>query len=201
MIFDLLTWAIVLLGGAMLVAGGLVLRGGTDGEREDERGLEGARDEARRASAEATKMRTLIERLGYEHEAERLALEAQVDELRAELAAKTTELAVETELARELEASLTATRAALHAAEAPRKDAEKAARAPEPPKAAAPKPLPPPDPAAQARLGELERTLELATSERDAAKEKIASLERLVEGVRARSRDLVKEIAELKSTT
>ena len=199
--FDGVTWLLLLVGGVFLVAGGFVVRGpARPEERAPEHDAEAAREAETRTTDDAARLRNAIERMGYEHEAEQQSLEKQVEELRAELEKKSADLAVEAQLAREMETSLESTRAALRAAETARKDAEKArdeafARGKEAPKATAPKPAPV-DAVARARLADVERALAQATIERDAATQKNEALERLVEGVRARSRALAKELEE-----
>ena len=50
----------------------------------------------------------------------------------------------------------------------------------------------------QSEVTEAQKKLKTATEERDAARSKVEALERLVEGVRARSRELTEELKTLK---
>lgn len=205
MIFDPMTWLMLAGGALMLVIGGALLRGGPGGRDEvAEKATTAAQDEADARGAEAAKLRATIERVGYEHQAALEAQERHTDEARGELDKAREELAAERTLAREMEKSLNEVRDALHAAEAARKEADQAREEAEkrPPtdtrRPMAPKAPAPDEAAAKARLADVERALAQATSEREAARQKVEALERLVEGVRARSRDLAKELEALK---
>lgn len=204
MIFDPLTWLLLAGGALLLVVGGALLRGGGR-DPIAEQAARAAQEEADARGAEAAKLRAMIERVGYEHQAAVEAQERQTDEARAELEKAHAELEVERGLAREMEKSLEDVRASLHAAETARKEAEaareeaeKARVTSETKRPMAPKAPSPDEAATKARLADLERALSQASTEREAARQKVEAMERLVEGVRARSRELAKELEALK---
>lgn len=113
------------------------------------------------------------------------------------------DLKAEQQLSKQMEASLAEVRAALKKAQEETKSLETKLKAAED-RARATSPKPPPvvgakaDPKVEAELAATKSSLATVTQERDQARLKVEALERLVEGVRLRSKELTQELKELK---
>ncbi len=167
------------------------------GEHEASAALQAREAELQSREAGWTQRLAAAERVAQEakEESERLVsevmaednlvrqMEASIEELRAELASTQDELhqARQATLAAEERARTALKSAAVTARPVEARGADNTALV-----------------SARAELAELRRSLEAAVKDRDGAKAKVEALERLVEGVRARSRELASELNRLK---
>ncbi|MCU0684110.1 MAG: hypothetical protein MUF34_18025 [Polyangiaceae bacterium] len=191
----------------------------TQAELEEARGryqaLERAQGDLERALADAKRREHEATTALQSREAEwvqRLAAAERVaQEAKEESERLVSEVMAEDNLVRQMETSLEELRAELASTQDELHQARQSTLAAEDRARAALKSVPavrPPEPgrgsdgtalaSARAELAELRRSLEATVKERDAAKAKVEALERLVEGVRARSRELAGELNRLK---
>jgi chromosome segregation ATPase len=186
------------IGGAILLAGGGALlrpsvprakleelEGNVRGQEEQtarlHRALDAAKKELEEAQKETGRIKAALDRAAADIESEKASLKKELATAKADLDRVEGDLFAERKLAEQMEASLTLVRTALMEAKA-------AAEA-----------RPAIDPAVVAELETTKAELAKVTEDRDAARSKVEALERLVEGVRLRSRELTKELNELKA--
>jgi chromosome segregation ATPase len=195
------------------------LRSETDEARGRQQALQRANEEFERAVGDAKRreQEATFALQGREAEwAQRLAAAERVaQEAKEESERLVSEVMAEDNLVRQMEASLeelraelVSTQSELHQARQAALAAEERARAAGRGAAASARPPEGPRPAdgaaltaARAELVELRRSLESLAKERDGWKAKVEALERLVEGVRARSRELASELNRLKGAS
>jgi hypothetical protein len=133
------------------------------------------------SSANSTKEAQRIEMVEQRQRSERQVqgAQAEIQRLSGELDAEKSRVAASETAAKELRSKLTSTEDELRRSKAHASD----------PKAMV---------ALQSEVTEAQKKLKVATDERDASRSKVEALERLVEGVRARSRELSEELKALK---
>lgn len=181
-----------------------------------------AEEKLAKAREEITSLRGAIERSGWQAAKESDDLERQLKEAKAEVERLVHELMNEQQMSERHETAFNELRTLLHAAQEEARDArtavetatqqakaaeERARVAEERAKTAArraPEPIAPKkdDPAlvaARNELAETKKVLTTTTEERDTARARVEALERLVEGVRARSKELARELSELRA--
>jgi chromosome segregation ATPase len=186
------------LGAAFLTAGGAFLRAALGNGRLFGPPRNSETDTLQRlahAEAELAALRDELTQTIAAREAHRIEMveqrqrsERQVQGAQAEIQRLAAELEAEKGRSKSSEDEAKAARAKLTQAEEEQKRARPAAPAPDP-KAIA---------ALQSEVGELQKKLKATNDERDVARGKAEALERLVEGVRARSRELAAELKALK---
>ena len=133
------------------------------------------------AAANSTKEAQRIEMVEQRQRSERQVqgAQAEIQRLSEELEAEKSRVAASDSTTKELRTKLAGTEEELRRSKAHASD----------PKALV---------SLQSEVTEAQRKLKTATEERDAARSKVEALERLVEGVRARSRELTEELKTLK---
>jgi chromosome segregation protein len=230
MTVETVTWLYASLGASLFVLGGVALRSmAVVRARQDSTRMRGELEQARERLQTAERSREEIERAGAEarrreHEAaaalqsreaewtQRLAAAERVaQEAKEESERLVSEVMAEDNLVRQMEASLEELRSELASTQDELNQARQATLAAEERARTAQRGVPRPPggggadgtalASARAELAELRRSLEAAVKERDAAKAKVEALERLVEGVRARSRELASELNRIKGAT
>jgi DNA repair exonuclease SbcCD ATPase subunit len=192
------------LGAALLTAGGAFLRAafaeGVKGAGPRPIGDDGdSSDRLVRAEGELAELRDELAQSNSVKEAQRIEMveqrqrsERQVQGAQAEIQRLASEVDAERARSKAAEEELKELKTKLSALE---EEAKK-------PRSARP---PPPDAKATAALegqvADLQKKLKAASDEKDAARAKSEALERLVEGVRARSRELAEELKALKEAS
>ena len=186
------------LGATFLTAGGAFLRAAFANGRLFGQGRTSETDTLQRlahAEAELAAMRDELTQTNSAREAQRIEMveqrqrsERQVQGAQAEIQRLAAEVEAEKGRSKTVEDEAKALRTKLAATEEEQKRPRPAANAPDP-KAVA---------SLQAEVGDLQKKLKTTNDERDAARAKAEALERLVEGVRARSRELAAELKTLK---
>lgn len=194
-------WLLATAGAGLIAAGGALLRSAfprvvesqapgsrevpgpaTDAEATNASGeaeLTALREEL--AAANATKEAQRVEMVEHRQRSERQVqgAQAEIQRLSEELEAEKSRLAATDGTTKELRTKLAGTEEELRRSKAHASD----------PKALV---------ALQSEVTEAQKKLKTVTEERDGARSKVEALERLVEGVRARSRELTEELKALK---